>query len=71
MGFFSAIFHGIMNQSNDYHNQGYHRREPITEDYIRHNEIERDNYDDNKRNSIDERGELSENDDEYRASSED
>ena len=60
MGFFSALFHEIMNQSNDYHNQCYHRREPTAEDYIRSGEIEKDNYDDGRRNVIDERGELPE-----------
>ncbi len=60
MGFFSALFHGIMNQRNNYHNQDYNRREPTAEDYIHRGEIERDNYDDGKRNSIDEHGELPE-----------
>lgn len=47
-----------MNQSNDNPHQSYHRREPMTEDYIRSGEIEEDNYDDGKRNTIDEHGEL-------------
>ena len=61
VGFFSELFFGIMNQNNDYKNQGYHRREPTSEDYIRSGEIEQDNYDDGKRNSIDEHGGLSNN----------
>ena len=67
MGFFSFLFNEIMNQSNDYHNQSYNKREPTAEDYIRCGEIENDNYDDGKRNSIDEHGELPESreDDEH------
>lgn len=64
MGFFSALFYEIMNQNNDYHNQDYHKREPTAEDYIHHGEIERDNYDDGKQNSIDECGELLESNEE-------
>lgn len=62
MGFFSFLFNEIMNQSNDYHNQDYNRREPTAEDYIKSGEIERDNYDDGKRNSIDERSNLTNSD---------
>ena len=58
MGFFSFLFNEIMNQSNDYKHQGYQRREPTAEEYIRSGEIERDNYDDGKRNTIDENGGL-------------
>ena len=60
MGFFSELFFGIMNQTNDNRRQGYNRREPTTEDYIRSGEIEEDNYDEWKRNYIDEHGELPE-----------
>lgn len=60
MGFFSALFFGIMNQTNDNRIQGYNRREPTAEDYIRSSEIEEDNYDDGQRNYIDEYGELPE-----------
>ena len=60
MGFFSALFFGIMNQTNDNRRQGYNRREPTAEDYIRSGEIEEDNYDDGQRNYIDEYGELPE-----------
>ena len=66
MGFFSELFGAIMNQSNDYQNQGfdrhqsYNKREPTAEDYIRRGEIEEDNYDEGTRNYIDEHGELPE-----------
>ena len=60
MGFFSELFFGIMNQTNDNRRQGYNRREPTAEDYIRSGEIEEDNYDDSQRNYIDEHGELPE-----------
>ena len=60
MGFFSELFFGIMNQTNDNRRQGYNRREPTAEDYIRSDEIEEDNYDDGQRNYIDEHGELPE-----------
>lgn len=60
MGFFSELFFGIMNQTNDNRRQGYNRREPTAEDYIRSGEIEEDNYDDGQRNYIDEHGELPE-----------
>ena len=60
MGFFSELFFGIMNQTNDNRKQGYNRREPTAEDYIRSGEIEEDNYDDGQRNYIDEHGELPE-----------
>ena len=60
MGFFSDLFNAIMNQSNDYKHQGYQRREPTAEDYIRSGEIEEDNYDEGQRNYIDEHGELPE-----------
>ena len=61
MGFFSELFGAIMNQSNDYkQHQGYQRREPTAEDYIRSGEIEEDNYDEGQRNYIDEHGELPE-----------
>ena len=60
MGFFSELFFGIMNQSNDNRRQGYNRREPTAEDYIKSGEIESDNYDDGQRNYIDEHGELPE-----------
>ena len=59
MGFFSALFNGIMNQDNANPHQSYHRREPTSEDYIRSGEIEQNNYDEGKRNTIDEHGELS------------
>lgn len=55
MGFFSELFFGIMNQSNE--QQRRHtpfNQEPTADDYIRSGEIERDNYDDGKRNSINE-----------------
>ena len=58
MGFFSELFGAIMNQNNNYGDQNYHRGEPTAEDYIRSGEIERDNYDDGKRNTIDENGGL-------------
>lgn len=60
MGFFSELFFGLMNQTNDNRRQGYNRREPTAEDYIRSGEIEEDNYDDGQRNYIDEHGELPE-----------
>ncbi len=60
MRFFSFLFNEIMNQSNDNPHQSYQRRERTAEDYIRSCEIEQDNYDDGKRNTIDERGELPE-----------
>ena len=60
MGFFSELFFGIMNQTNDNRRQGYNRREPTAEDYIKSGEIESDNYDDWQRNYIDEHGELPE-----------
>ena len=60
MGFFSELFFGIMNQTNDNRRQGYNRREPTAEDYIRSGEIEEDNYDDGQRNYIDEYGEQPE-----------
>lgn len=60
MGFFSELFFGIMNQTDDNRRQGYNRREPTAEDYIRSGEIEEDNYDDGQRNYIDEHGELPE-----------
>lgn len=60
MGFFSDLFFGIMNQSNDNRRQGYNRREPTAEDYIKSGEIEEDNYDEGQRNTIDEHGELPE-----------
>lgn len=61
MGLFSELFNAILNQNNDYrHNSGYQRREPTSEDYIKSGEIEKDNYDDWKRNYIDEHGELPE-----------
>ena len=60
MGFFSELFFGIMNQTNDNRRQGYNRRELTAEDYIRSGEIEEDNYDDGQRNYIDEHGELPE-----------
>lgn len=59
MGFFSFLFNEIMNQNNDNPHQSYHRREPTSEDYIRSGKIEKDNYDDGKRNTIDEHGKLS------------
>ena len=58
MGFFSELFFGLMNQTNDNRRQGYNRREPTAEDYIRSGKIEEDNYDDGQRNYIDEHGEL-------------
>ena len=64
MGFFSFLFNEIMNQSNDNPHQSYQRREPTAEDYIRSGEIEKDNYDDGKRNTIDEHGELPESSEE-------
>lgn len=60
MGFFSDLFGAIMNQSNDYKHQGYNRREPTAEDYIKSGEIEEDNYDEWKRNYIDEHRKLPE-----------
>lgn len=60
MGFFSDLFFGIMNQSNDNRRQGYNRREPTAEDYIKSGEIEENNYDEGQRNTIDEHGELPE-----------
>ena len=60
MGFFGDLFNAIMNQSNDYKHQGYQRREPTAEDYIRSGEIEEDNYDEGQKNYIDEHGELPE-----------
>ena len=60
MGFFSELFGAIMNQDNDYKKQGYNRREPTAEDYIKSGEIEEDNYDEGQRNTIDEHGELPE-----------
>lgn len=58
MGFFSELFNGLMNQNNNSSHSDYLRREPTAQDYIRSGEIERDNYDDGKRNTIDEHGEL-------------
>jgi hypothetical protein len=49
-----------MNQSNE--QQRRHtpfNHEPTADDYIRSGKIERDNYDDGKRNSINEYGNLS------------
>ena len=60
MGFFSELFFGIMNQTNDNQRQGYNRHEQTAEDYIKSGEIESDNYDDWQRNYIDEHGELPE-----------
>ena len=59
MGFFSELFFGIMNQTNEQPRRSPFNREPTTEDYIRSGEIERDNYDDGQRNSINEHGNLS------------
>ena len=57
MGFFSELFFGIMNQSNEQpRRRSPFSQEPTAEDYIRSGEIERDNYDDGQRNSIDEHG---------------
>ena len=59
MGLFSQLFFGIMNQTND-NQQNYQKREPTAEDYIKSGEIEKDNYDEWKRNYIDEHSELPE-----------
>jgi len=59
MGFFSELFNGIMNQSNDHdRDRDYEKKEPSAKEYIRFNEIEKDNYDEGQRNYIDEHGEL-------------
>ena len=60
MGFFSELFFGIMNQSNEQpRRRSPFNQEPTADDYIRSGEIERDNYDDGQRNSINEHGNLS------------
>lgn len=60
MGFFSELFFGIMNQSNEQpRRRSPFNQEPTAEDYIRSGEIECDNYDDGQRNSINEHGNLS------------
>ncbi|MBQ8482196.1 MAG: hypothetical protein IJ532_06655 [Alphaproteobacteria bacterium] len=60
MGFWSEVFFGIMNQSNEQPRRpSPFSREPTAEDYIRSGEIERDNYDEGQHNSIDEHGNLS------------
>ena len=60
MGFFSELFFGIMNQSNEQpRRRSPFNQEPTAEDYIRSGEIERDNYDDGQSNSINEHGNLS------------
>lgn len=58
MGFFADLFNGLMNQNNNSSHSDYPRREPTAQDYIRSGEIERDNYDDGKCNTIDEHGRL-------------
>lgn len=63
MGFFSELFFGIMNQTNEQPRRSPFNREPTAEDYIRSGEIERDNYDDGQRNSIDEHGSLEQEED--------
>ena len=60
MGFFSELFFGITNQSNEQpRKRSLFNQEPTADDYIRSGEIERDNYDDGQRNSINEHGNLS------------
>lgn len=49
-----------LNQSNEQpRRRSPFNQEPTAEDYIRSGEIERDNYDDGQRNSINEHGNLS------------
>lgn len=59
MGFFSELFFGIMNQSNEQpRRRSPFNQEPTADDYIRSGEIEHNNYDDGQRNSINEHGNL-------------
>ena len=61
MGFWGELFFGIMNQTNDNNQQNYHRGEPSFQDYIRSEEIEENNYDEEERNDINDNGKLSKN----------
>ena len=63
MGFWSDLINSITTPDNN-SQPGYQRREPTAEDYIRSGEIEADNYDEGQRNTIDEHGELPEDEEE-------